>query len=399
MSVINQMLQDLEQRRAIAAGESPLGGVSASSVSMRTSAPVNVILLGVVFALIIVIAMLFLSQHYMQSPVLSQGIVKSTIKDTDVGHENVSEIVVASSADSMQSVETVPGAEEITVANSSVATTNVADTKVPQVATRSVEKKSNEIKSTEKQIKKVKKPVVVSRKESMIEHNEGLAEEENDLSSPVFIDKRIRPLSAAQEAQQHFQQAVTHLGSRKQVQAYEELNKALSLDAGHVRARETLVALLLNTGRVSEAEAVLQEGLNINPGEAGLAKVYARILADQGNLEKSIALLEHAQPVVASDPEYHALLAAFYQRAGKYGQAVQSYQKILRVRPGVAQWWMGLGLSYESIGEPAQALSSYERARRVGGLTADVKKFVIERINVLAPTLSKLAKAGGIAKE
>ena len=157
--------------------------------------------------------------------------------------------------------------------------------------------------------------------------------------------------------------------------------------------------MLLNTGRISEASATLRDGLRINPKAASLAKMYARILLDQGDTEQSITVLKQAKPSVSTDPEYYALMAVFYSQTGKHGQAAQVYQQILQVRPGVAKWWMGLGLSFESIGESVQALLSYQRAQRVGGLTTDVNKFVAGRIQALSPTVSAQAFSAGVNAE
>jgi MSHA biogenesis protein MshN len=165
----------------------------------------------------------------------------------------------------------------------------------------------------------------------------------------------------------------------------------LKIDPAHGRSRETLAALMLNEGRVAEAAAVLSDGLRLTPQATALAKLYARILAEQGDSAAAIAVLEQAQSADNNDTEYLALLAAFYQREQRHAQAAQTYQRVLQLRPAMASWWMGLALSLESLGESATALAAYQRAQQLGGLSRDVRTFVAERIRLLSATASQQA--------
>ena len=183
-----------------------------------------------------------------------------------------------------------------------------------------------------------------------------------------------------------FQDAVKLLGRGDESGAQQKLEKALSIEPVHIRARETLFALLLNTGRVSEAVEKLSEGLRLRPTSAPLAKLYARVLVDQGDNDAAVAVLERARPSAVADPDYYALLAALYRGVGKHAQASQTYQQILQVRPGVAVWWMGLALSEDAMGSATKALEAYQRAQRSGGLKPEVVQYVQSRIAALIPS-------------
>ena len=210
------------------------------------------------------------------------------------------------------------------------------------------------------------------------------------------VTKTVLPLSRQQQANIAFQRAVNLMGRGDQLYARLALEEALAYEPSNVRARETLSALLLNAGRASEAAEKLIEGLRLQPESAPLAKLYARVLMDQGNNETALGVLERAQPNVTKDTEYFSLLAALYRGVGKYAQASRVYQEILVVKPGVATWWMGLGMSQDAMGESIKALAAYQQAYRAGGLTPEVIRYVDSRISALKTGLALLEAGKGL---
>ena len=72
MSLVNQMLQDLEQRRTAEAGVSPLGGLSASGVAVSTVQSVNYVLLGTILTLVFVVVFALLYLFGMKPEILKE---------------------------------------------------------------------------------------------------------------------------------------------------------------------------------------------------------------------------------------------------------------------------------------------------------------------------------------
>jgi len=213
------------------------------------------------------------------------------------------------------------------------------------------------------------------------------------------INKTLRPLTDEQQSQLAFQHAIHMLSRNNQQDAQLALEKTLFFSPTHLRAREMLAAILLNTGRISEAENHLNEGLYLMPNAAPLAKLYARILVDQGDLVNAVMVLERARPAVAVDPEYYALLAALYQQWEKYAQAAKVYQQILLQHPEIAQWWMGLALAQDAMGETTHALNAFQRAQRAGGLGGEVLKYIQTRITALMPVVTMRTDANYVLDE
>lgn len=362
MSLINQMLQDLEQRRAQVAtpNGSPLAGLAPSGTVTRTRASLNTLLLGAVLVLVPLTAYLIWTQRSAPPVVVS----------VPVGPEPVdSAVVVTPAAPAISVPATVAEPRPVPPESQAVAAAPVV---VPAAVAKAAVEKTVIEKNVVGKNAAVKKPAVAAVPDVTPE----------EVQEAPVMEKRERPLTPEQRAQQAFQQAVALLGRGRQADAFAVLAEALEHDPNHLRARETLAALQLNTGRLSEAEATLHDGLTLDPAAAPLAKLHARILMERGDTTAAIAVLEPALPNAQTDADYLALLAALLARDSRHAEAVQGYEMLLRLRPDAGPWWMGLALSLEALGNTAQALPAYERARS-SGLNGKVAAYVDGRIQAL----------------
>lgn len=376
MSLVNQMLQDLEQRRTAEASVSPLGGLSASGAAVATTQSINYLLLGTTLILLVTVVLALIYLFGGRQAVVAEPVAEMMVSSVEVKAEpEIQQSIVE-----MDPV----WVEKESVINKIQSTEQSSHVPVKVEKTELIKKPviKGEIESAGSI--SIREPVSnsVGGAPTVIPMNE---ETQSDRSS---VNKIIRPLTSEQQAQIAFQDAVKLLGRGDEPAAQHELEKALSIEPVHMRARETLSALLLNTGRVSEAAQTLSEGLRLRPTSTPLAKLYARVLVDQGDNDAAVAVLERARPLVATDPDYYALMGVLYRGVGKHAQASQVYQQILQARPGVAVWWMGLALSEDAMGSSAKALEAYQRAHRAGGLKAEVLQYVQSRITALTPSVA-----------
>jgi len=380
VSLINQMLQDLEQRRSTEAGASPLGGLSPSSGGARIENPINYFLLGMVLVLAVLVAAV---------TVYLFGAKDTSVVVSQNPQVQLQKIVTTSEK---KSASIAPLKTETPMDKNTVVDRDVADSVKKIMPEKRVSEKKETLQAetlmTEARVDSSEPELVkpVASIEANDEHaiGESAVTEQPMKSEPTAkIEKHIRPLTTLQQAQIAFQAAVKYIGQGENQEAHDALDRALLLSPTHSRARETLAALMLNAGRITEAAATLREGLGVQPDNASLAKLYARILVDQNDLDSAVSVLEKARSFAPRDTNYQALLAALYQRTGKHAQAARAYRQVLQVRPGVASWWMGLALSLEPMGEINGALSAYNRALKAGGLSADVSQFVVGRIEAL----------------
>lgn len=166
-------------------------------------------------------------------------------------------------------------------------------------------------------------------------------------------------------------------------EARDRLADALDLAPDQVASRRALAGLMIKAGELDAAAAVLDEGLHRAPQDPTLIALRARIEVMQGHNRTARTLLESHPPAMSDDPSYYALLAAVYQRLGDYGPAGSLYQRLVDAHPDNAVWWLGLGIAKEATGERAAARRAYAKARQAGPLSPALRKFVQGKLATL----------------
>ena len=190
--------------------------------------------------------------------------------------------------------------------------------------------------------------------------------------------RTVRNHSPELNAQQRFARAQRALASQDWRMAQGLLEQTLDSAPGHIDARTQLATLLVSRGAADQAERILADGLALDPHAEALAKPYAQLLAARGALQPALDVLD----AVRSDAETHALRAAILHRAGDHAGASAAYQRALREQPERAVWWTGLAIAREHNQEHGEALQAY---RRAAGLQLDepVRDYVEQRIQAL----------------
>lgn len=190
----------------------------------------------------------------------------------------------------------------------------------------------------------------------------------------------LRTADPSQETAALFNQAQQSLAERQPRAARRLLTAVLAAEPAHKRARLQLSALLVAQGDSAAAEAVLAAGLRLTPGDADLARRYARLLAQRDASQAALAALA---PVTGSpDARTLALRAELFNRLARYDEAAKTYQAALKLDPAQALWWTGLGVALEHGARPGAALAAYREAARYG-LPASVAAYVQQRIRAL----------------
>jgi MSHA biogenesis protein MshN len=201
-------------------------------------------------------------------------------------------------------------------------------------------------------------------------------------TAPGQIDRRSNT-SSRNRADNEFRRAVSFMNQGRVAEGMDGFRRALEIDPGHEAARQTLVALLLETKRVDEAAASLKEGLALNAGNTGFAMLLARIMVESDDIPTALIVLQrHAAPA-DRNPDFHAFAGALYQRLDRHKEAIEQYQAALNLAPSAGVWWLGLGISLQSVGRPKDALEAFTRAKSAGNLAPDLLGFVEQRLRQL----------------
>ncbi len=165
--------------------------------------------------------------------------------------------------------------------------------------------------------------------------------------------------------------------------AEERLRKALTYRPQDLAARELLIALLVRGDRLEEAEQQIDLGLLHHPEQASLLMLKARLQAQRGEVLAAAATLEQSGLAESGDRNVLAMLAPLYQQLGNHRQSVAVYRQLLQQAPNHGVYWAGLGLGLEALGETGMALQAYQRALDLPALPDSVADYLRERRNLL----------------
>jgi MSHA biogenesis protein MshN len=196
------------------------------------------------------------------------------------------------------------------------------------------------------------------------------------------VDKRPRASSGSESAEAHFRRAALLLNHGRVSEAEDQLAGALRADPSHAAARQAYVALLIEQRRLHEAQRLLEDALALNPEQPTLALALARILAGQREYRAALEVLERAGPAAGAD--FQAMRGAVLQRVGRHADAVSAYQNALQA--GAAQpatSWIGLAISLESLGRKSDAVLAYRRALAAGPLAQEARDYAESRARAL----------------
>lgn len=198
------------------------------------------------------------------------------------------------------------------------------------------------------------------------------------------IDKQMRELTSMQRAEMAFRKGAAQLQEGRANVAELAFRDALKEDAQHASARQALLGLLLESGRSSEAEQLLREAIELNPRQARYAMMLARIQTGRGDVSGGINTLAAALPYVQSDADYFAFLAALLQKEGRHREATDYYRAALHTVPGNGIWMMGMAISLRAANLNPEARDAFQRALDSRQLKPELKDFVERQLRELS---------------
>lgn len=166
--------------------------------------------------------------------------------------------------------------------------------------------------------------------------------------------------------------------------AFEALSSHVRAAPAAHQSRETLIKLLLSRGQTARAGTLADAGLSIAPNHSGFKKAKARFLIADKNYESAAALLSARAPEPRSDLEYHELLASAQLGAGDFVGAMQNYRQLLQFDGSQTRWWYGYAVANDRLGNISVAKQSYEQALKGASLSVGLRRSSEERVAALA---------------
>lgn len=386
MSLVNQMLRDLDQRQS--ARNVPAFGQHLQPVAEGHRIKWGAIAGGLAIALA---AAVVIARSTDRQPALPAPVATASNPAPTAIAEPVAPVVIAAAPSLLvtPSVAAAPTPSVPRKADTAAARSGAPASapKPPKAPTAAASSRPNASTAPEQPISAAAAAVTAARNAAMEAASANTRRETlakaataaSPNSAPTRIDKTFTD-TPERTAEASFRRAAALIERGRLEDALQALRAALAVDGGHAGARQTLAALLVESRRTDEAEQVLRDGLQRDPAQSSFALVLARIALERGDTAGALELLRKHRAAANGNAQYLGFLAALLQRSGQHPQAVEEYQAALRLAPSVAVWWVGLGLSHEALERRAEATVAFQQAKASGALSADLADFVERKL-------------------
>jgi hypothetical protein len=197
------------------------------------------------------------------------------------------------------------------------------------------------------------------------------------------IVRNTTQISAQDRDRNNAQEALSLFNSNRTTAAFNMLSSYVEVNRDAHQSRETYAKLLINQNSNAEASFVIDSGLAIAPNHAAYKKIKARLLLANNHVDEAVSLLISRAPAVGSDPEYHDLLATAQLANRDFENAIVTYTSLLRQNNLEGKWWYGIGAAYDSSGDASSAIQAYNQALLSANLSAQLRQRSQRRVGEL----------------
>lgn len=207
---------------------------------------------------------------------------------------------------------------------------------------------------------------------------------EPDGSDPApSINKQVRAPSDPERADAEFRHGMAALQAGNSAEGEDHLRAALAIDPLADKARQALLGLYVDRGRREDAERLLEDRLRVDRKHAGFAMALARLQLERGANGEALVALQRSLPYGETSAEYQAMLANALARVGRHKEAAERYEVAARLAPRNPLWLMGLGVALRADNRSEEARTAFQRAHELGGLNPQLASFVEQQLHEL----------------
>ncbi len=199
-------------------------------------------------------------------------------------------------------------------------------------------------------------------------------------SAPQLTISR-KQLSAEQLAKQKIAQAERALQNNELANAEQLFEEVLLVLPEHKVARKQLAALWFGRKSYQAALNLLSQGIALTPDDSEYRLMKARIYLIQGQRQAAVNTLKALADL--ADVEYQALLATNAQQTKQYQLAIDAFNILIKLQPTVGRWWLGLAVALDSDGQFTQAAIAYNKVKESDGLSESAQQFARQRLQEL----------------
>ena len=393
MSLINQVLKDLDDREPLSADKSDRNYQAVNHAPEKP--PTDWVRLAVWAVVVICIAGAAAYWFYLQQQVPETQEFKPVQATLSAPPQPAAPVEVEPVVVDAKPVEPVglPPEKKATVpaiSNPPVITNPPAISKPSITKTQVAGKKPEEeavaylpLKNTGLPVKSSKPKAVKANQPAKAVETKRQPPDAPDAPDVKVNDIKFNKVVKVKTALPPLEEARQLLNNGRLTEAEKKLKSLVKKQPLQKQPRELLIGLLLRNSRTTEAEQQLSEALRIYPRHENFVLLNARFLLEKQDTNALLVLLENHIKSGKAGTKSISMLASLYQQKKKFVSASQIYNRLAKAEPEKGSHWLGLAISLEAQGQKTNALKSYQQAIQSGGITSQLQQYAVQRINVL----------------
>ncbi len=161
------------------------------------------------------------------------------------------------------------------------------------------------------------------------------------------------------------------------------LEKILILNPKHIDARLLLANNLLNIGLLQKTIEILDQGIQLFPQNIQFISFRSQLFLQNNQPQLALDILHRIDSRYNQNEMYLSLLASAYQQNSEALHSLEIYQKLIIINPLKAEYWLGFAIAQEKQGNKAQALKGYQQALDKNTLKKSIASYIKQRVSSL----------------
>lgn len=191
---------------------------------------------------------------------------------------------------------------------------------------------------------------------------------------PLRLTPSQQDLRAADRARRLLQQGDSY-------QAQQVLEDILANQPAALRSAKLLASLWLSQQRLERAGELIEFQLTQQPGDIELRLLKGRLLMARGEAEAAVEWLMSASPDIAAHQAYYELLGFAARQSRQYPLSEQVYRGLVAQDNGRGDWLVGLAIALDAQAKISEARNVYRQALADNRLSVPLKQYAQRRLS------------------
>jgi len=389
VSVINQMLKELEQRQS---DEPTQTSTAATQVEKKST--VTIVLVTAVIVLLISLLGFYVWKLNHDNEILQNAVIKSQSQQpqlSSIPHSPEDKVEnlnyhLNEATISLPAVKPAISDKIKESAKTTLLTQQTVRDKATLVNTaQSIQPSDEDSIVTTPPVIKTENTVVTPVKKISTVAKSNLNENKTVAQEPIIQEKEAPTLRISRSeippervVQRKFEKAERAIMDNDVLKAEQLFEDILLIQPEHKSARKQLSALWFGRKLFQPALNLLSKGVALFPRDVDFRLMKARILLNQNNTQAAFQVLKEYE--TAPHAEYQVLLANTAQAVGDTKSTILAYQQLVKIEAHKGKWWLGLAVALDRNSEFEEARNAYQKALFTENLSDNTVQFVKQRM-------------------